>query len=98
MTAETLCYQFDNVEVQPAAFAVLRDGRALSLEPKAVRTLLYLIEHRDRAVSKEDLIGAVWEGAAVTDNALTRIVVQLRSELGDDGRQTHYIQSVPTLR
>src|SRR5207244_2977442 len=51
----------------------------------------------DRAVSKEDLIGAVWEGAAVTDNALTRIVAQLRRELGDDARQAHYIQTVPTL-
>src|SRR5436190_897376 len=97
MTAETLCYQFDNVEVQPAAFAVLRDGRTLSLEPKAVRTLLYLIEHRDRAVSKEDLIEAVWESAAVTDNALTRIVAQLRRELGDDARNSRYIQTLPTL-
>src|SRR5437870_3092614 len=97
MTAETLCYQFDNVEVQPAAFAVLREGRTLSLEPKAVRTLLYLIEHRDRAVSKEDLIGAVWEGAAVTDNALTRIVAQLRRELGDDARRARFIQTLPTL-
>ena len=97
MTAETLCYQFDNVEVQPAAFAVLRDGRTLSLEPKAVRTLLYLIENRDRAVSKEDLIEAVWESAAVTDNALTRIVAQLRRELGDDARNSRYIQTLPTL-
>ena len=63
MEENALCYQFDSVEVQPAAFAVLRDGQALSLEPKAVRVLLYLIEHRDRAVSKEDLIGAVWEQA-----------------------------------
>jgi len=97
MEENSLCYQFDSVEVQPAAFAVRRDGQALSLEPKAVRVLLYLIEHRDRAVSKEDLIGAVWEGAAVSDNALTRIVAQLRRELGDDARQARYIQTLPTL-
>ncbi|HTM50552.1 MAG TPA: winged helix-turn-helix domain-containing protein [Bryobacteraceae bacterium] len=97
MAAEATCYQFDNVEVQPAAFAVLKDGRALSLEPKAVRALLHLIENRDRAVSKEELIDAVWEGAAVTDNALTRIVAQLRRELGDDARQARYIQTLPTL-
>ena len=97
MLTETARYQFDTVEVQPAAFAVLRDGQTLSLEPKAVRVLLYLIEHRDRAVSKEELIEAVWEGAAVTDNALTRIVAQLRRELGDDARQARYIQTLPTL-
>ena len=97
MAREASCYQFDKLEVQPAAFAVLRDGQALSLEPKAVRVLLYLIEHRDRAVSKEELIEAVWDGAAVTDNALTRIVAQLRRELGDDARQARYIQTLPTL-
>src|SRR5438105_4756005 len=97
MVTETARYQFDNVEVRPAAFAVLRDGQALSLEPKAVRVLLYLIEHRDRAVTKEELIEAVWADIAVTDNALTRIVAQLRRELGDDARQARYIQTLPTL-
>jgi Tol biopolymer transport system component/DNA-binding winged helix-turn-helix (wHTH) protein len=97
MDTEAICYQFDSVEVQPAAFAVVRDGQTLALEPKAVRVLLYLIEHRDRAVSKEELIETVWEGVAVTDNALTRIVAQLRRELGDDAKQTRYIQTLPTL-
>ena len=97
MKVETQTYQFDTVEVRPASCEVLRDGGAVSLEPKAFRVLLYLIENRDRAVSKDELIGAVWEGAAVTDNALTRIVAQLRRELGDDARQSRYIQTLPTL-
>jgi Tol biopolymer transport system component/DNA-binding winged helix-turn-helix (wHTH) protein len=97
MGAETVWYQFDTVEVRPAAFTVLRDGRPANLEPKAVRVLLYLIEHRNRAVSKEELFEAVWEGTAVTDNALTRIVAQIRREIGDDARQAHYIQTLPTM-
>ena len=97
MGAETVRYQFDTVEVQPAAFAVLRDGRPVDLEPKAVRVLLYLIEHRDRAVTKDELIESVWEGTAVTDNALTRIVAQIRRELSDDARQARYIQTLPTM-
>ena len=97
MEAEATRYQFDTVEVQPAAFTVLRDGRPVDLEPKAVRVLLYLIEHRDRAVTKEELIETVWEGTAVTDNALTRIVAQIRRELGDDARQARYIQTLPTM-
>ena len=97
MEVETVRYQFDAIEVQPAAFAVIKDGKALDLEPKAVRVLLYLIENRSRAVAKDELIERVWEGAAVTDNALTRIVAQLRRELGDDARQARYIQTLPTL-
>lgn len=96
MEAEALRYQFDTVEVHPAAFSILRDGKPLDLEPKAVRVLLFLIENRHRAVTKEEIFNAVWGDTAVTDNALTRIIAQLRRELGDDARQSRYIQTLPT--
>jgi hypothetical protein len=82
MEEQALQYQFDTVEVLPAARVVTGDGRPIELEPKAFRVLLYLVEHRDRAVSKDELMDAVWQDAAVTDNALTRIVAQIRRELG----------------
>lgn len=97
MADEFQRYQFDGVEVNPAAFVVTRGGKNLALEPKGFRVLLYLIENRKRAVGKEELIEAVWEGTAVTDNALTRIVAQLRRELGDDAHQPRYIQTLPTV-
>lgn len=97
MKEQVARYQFDTIEVQPAAFVVTRDGRPVELEPKALRVLLYLIEHRDRVVSKEELMEAVWQDTAVTDNALTRIVAQIRRELGDDARQPRFIQTLPTL-
>ena len=97
MAPEIVSYQFDTVEVRPRAFQVLRDAVPLALEPKAVRVLLHLIENRGRAVSKDELLSAVWGDTAVTDNALTRVIAQLRRELGDDARQARYIQTVPTL-
>jgi DNA-binding winged helix-turn-helix (wHTH) protein len=95
--AEHTEYQFDTVEVRPRTFQVLRDGQVLALEPKSVRVLIYLIEHRDRAVGKDELLGAVWQDAAVTDNALTRVIAQVRRELGDDAREPRYIQTIPTV-
>src|SRR5688572_14225248 len=97
MAPEVVSFQFDSVEVRPHAFQVLRDGIALPLEPKAVRLLLYLIENRGRAVGKDELLTAVWSDTAVTDNALTRVVAQLRRELGDAARNPRFIQTVPTL-
>ncbi|HYI97477.1 MAG TPA: winged helix-turn-helix domain-containing protein [Bryobacteraceae bacterium] len=97
MSTLAACFQFDDVEVRPSTFEVLKAGRVLALEPKAIRVLMYLIENRDRAVSKEEILTTVWEGSAVTDNALTRIVAQLRRELGDDARSPRYIQTIPTL-
>src|SRR5689334_8397786 len=97
MAGQTLRYRFDTVEVRPSAFAVVRYGRQLEFEPKAIRVLIYLIEHRDRAVSKDELIETVWKNTVVTDNSLTRIVAQIRRELGDDAHQPRYIQTLPTL-
>jgi len=90
-------FQFDDVLVDPEAFRVSKAGRVLPLEPKAIRVLVYLAENRPRAVSKDELMTAVWEDAAVTDNALTRIVAQLRKSLGDSSREPKYIETVPTL-
>ena len=97
MPTSATCFQFDDVEVRPSTFEVLKAGKALALEPKAIRVLIYLIENRERAVSKDEILTTVWEGSAVTDNSLTRIVAQLRRELGDDARSPRYIQTVPTL-
>jgi len=90
-------YEFDDVVVQPGAFRVEKSGRPLSLEPKSIRLLLYLIEHRSQAVTKEELLREIWEDVAVTDNALTRVVAQLRRALGDDAKVARYIETIPTL-
>jgi DNA-binding winged helix-turn-helix (wHTH) protein len=90
-------YQFDGVEVRLRTREVLCQGKPLSIEPKAFRVLVYLILNRDRAIGKDELIEKVWDGVAVTDNALSRIIAQLRKELGDDARQPRYIQTLPTL-
>ncbi len=97
MKKEGVCFQFDTIEVSPHDFAVRRDGERLDLEPKAIRVLIHLLRNRDRVVTKEELVGAVWEGATITDNAVTRVVAQLRRELGDDSRSPRYIETVPTL-
>ena len=93
----TRLYRFDDVIVQPDAFRVEKSGRVLALEPKSIRLLLYLIEHHSRAVSKEELLREIWEDVAVTDNALTRVVAQLRKALGDDAKVARYVETIPTL-
>jgi len=90
-------YKFDDIVVDPARFQVCRGGRVLDLEPKSLRVLVFLIDNRRRAVSKEELLGAVWPGAFVTDNALTRVVAQLRKALGDNAKEARYIETVPTV-
>lgn len=89
-------YRFADVELDVDRFAVTRAGRRLDLEPKAIDVLRVLVERPGRLVTKDELLDAVWPGVAVTPNALTRVVAQLRRELGDDASDAKYIETVPT--
>jgi Tol biopolymer transport system component/DNA-binding winged helix-turn-helix (wHTH) protein len=90
-------YRFGEFEVDAGKLQVRRAGDVLELEPKAIRVLLYLLERRERVVSKDELIEKVWDGIEVTDNALTRVVGQLRKALGDDPKNAQYIETIPTV-
>jgi Tol biopolymer transport system component/DNA-binding winged helix-turn-helix (wHTH) protein len=96
-TAQPVRYRINGFLVDAAAFQVTQDGSRVNLEPKALKVLVHLIEHRDRAVSKDELISTVWQGAFVSDNALTRVVAQLRKALQDDSRESRFIETVPTM-
>lgn len=89
-------YQFDDVRVEAEAFKVFKRGRPAELEPKALRVLLYLIEHRGRLVEKGELLDAVWKDTNVTENAMTREIAKLRKLLGDNAKEPRYIQTVHT--
>src|SRR5262245_56309724 len=96
MAAKPLIYQFLDVRVEVASFRVSKAGRPLVLEPKAIETLIFLLERRGRLVEKDELLNGVWRDSFVTPNALTRIIAQLRRELGDDPKEARIIETVPT--
>ncbi|HJQ27537.1 MAG TPA: winged helix-turn-helix domain-containing protein [Blastocatellia bacterium] len=89
-------YIFDDVCVDLQTCRVFKSGNDLRLEPKALDVLVFLIEHRGRVIEKDELLGAVWKEAFVSENAMTRVIAQLRKALGDDPRQARYIKTVQT--
>jgi pimeloyl-ACP methyl ester carboxylesterase len=56
--------------------------------------LLYLVEHPQRVVGKDELQDAIWAGTIVTETALTRAVMKARRAVGDDTEQPAVIQTV----
>lgn len=96
MVAKSLIYQFLDVRVEVAPFRVMRGGRALALEPKAIETLIFLLDRPGRLVEKDELLNGVWQDSCVTPNALTRVIAQLRRELEDNPKAAHIIETVPT--
>jgi TolB-like protein/DNA-binding winged helix-turn-helix (wHTH) protein len=64
------------------------------LEPKVMQVLVYLAEHAGKVVPKEELLKAVWPDVFVTDDALTRCILELRRALEDDAREPRFIQTI----
>ncbi|HEU5350931.1 MAG TPA: winged helix-turn-helix domain-containing protein [Terracidiphilus sp.] len=91
-----MIFRFDRFEVDDTAFRLTADCTSVSLEPKALRLLLYLIQNRGRLVRKQELLDAVWANTVVTESALTRSIGLLRKVLDDDSREPIYIETVPT--
>jgi Tol biopolymer transport system component/DNA-binding winged helix-turn-helix (wHTH) protein len=87
-------FAFGDFELDTGRVQLLRGGRPLPLEPKAFAVLRLLVERAPHVVDKAEIFAVVWTDTAVTDNALTRIVAQLRKALGDDARDPRYIVTV----
>lgn len=71
------------------------EGAPLPLTAKAFDTLCYLIEHRQRLVGKDELLGAIWPGRVVEENNLTQAIAALRRALGTNAGEHRYIVTVP---
>src|SRR3954462_6454962 len=71
-----------------------RNSVAIDVEPQVLDLLIYLVENRDRVVSKDDLMAAVWEGRIVSDATLTSRIYAARKALGDTGRDQRLIRTI----
>ena len=73
----------------------LRRGPELvAVEPQVFDLLIYLLENRDRVVSKDDLIASVWGGRIVSDSTLTSRVNAARKAVGDSGEDQRLIRTI----
>jgi TolB-like protein/tetratricopeptide (TPR) repeat protein len=88
-------FHFENQVLDAARRELSRDGVAVPLEPQVFDLLLYLIQNRDRVVSKDDVLDAVWQGRIVSESALTTRVNAARKALGDSGEAQRLIRTVP---
>src|SRR6185295_16323256 len=64
------------------------------LEPQAFDVLALLVRHRDRLVSKEELMDTIWGGRFVSETAATSRIKQVRRALGDDGAAQRLVKTV----
>jgi TolB-like protein/cytochrome c-type biogenesis protein CcmH/NrfG len=72
-----------------------RGSEPIAVEPQVFDLLIYLLENRDRVVSKDELVASVWAGRIVSDATLTSRTYAARKALGDSGRNQKLIRTIP---
>jgi len=72
-----------------------RRGSLVKVEPQVFELLVHLLVQRDRVVSKNDLLAAVWGGRIVSDSALTARINAARRAVDDDGAAQRLIRTLP---
>jgi pimeloyl-ACP methyl ester carboxylesterase len=87
-------YSFADVVIDTDRFAIECGAGPLQVQPQVFDVLVHLIEHRDRVVSKEDLLDAVWGDQFVSESALTTRIKEARRAVGDDGAAQAVIRTV----
>ncbi len=81
--------------VEASTGRLSRGDRDVQLEPRVMSVLVYLAQHSDRVVSKQELLDSVWGDVSVTDDVLWRCISRLRRVLGDDPRRPRFIETLP---
>ena len=74
-------YLFGEFELNPATRELRRNGQSVALRPRSLECLIYLIEHRDRAVGRDELVAAVWGKVDAGDTVVAQTLLRARKAL-----------------
>jgi TolB-like protein/DNA-binding winged helix-turn-helix (wHTH) protein len=87
-------YRFADILIDVDQRVVLVGGREVDIQLRVFDLLVYLIENRDRAVSKEELQDTIWPGMFVSETVLSRTVMKARKAVGDDAQKQFVIKTL----
>ncbi len=87
-------YAFEDFLLDTETFTLTRNGAEVSVESRVLETLIYLIENRERVISKDELLEKVWEVDFASEATLFKAIQQARKALDDDGRAQRLIRTV----
>src|ERR1700738_3451429 len=87
-------FVFSNQTLDTDRRELCRGSDRIAVEPQVFDLLVYLLQNRDRVVSKDDLIAAIWEGRIVSESTMTSRINAARKAIGDSGRDQKLIRTI----
>lgn len=86
-------YLFEGYTLDTDRRELRHRAELVAIEPQVFDLLAYVIQNRERVVSKDDLIASIWEGRSVSESALTTRINAARKAIGDSGAQQRLIKT-----
>ena len=90
-------YEFGPFRLDPNRHRLFRGDEVVALSPKAIQTLILLVENRGKLLERETLMDALWPHVIVEDANLTVAVSQLRKALNQNGDNAEFILTIPRV-
>ena len=87
-------YQSENFTLDTDDYRLTRNGVNHPVEPQVFDLLVYLINHRNRVVTRDELLEHLWKGRIVSDSAINARLKEARKAVGDSGRQQRVIKTL----
>ena len=87
-------FVFGDCVLDPDRRELTRGSEAVPIGPQVFDLLLYLLRNRERVVSKDSLLDAVWAGRIVSESTLTSHINAVRKAIGDSGQEQRLIRTV----
>src|SRR4029077_4528022 len=89
-----MLYFFEDFVLDPDRRELRRRDALIEVQPQVFDLLQYLVANRDRVVSKDDIIEAVWGGRIVSESTLTSRINAVRKAVGDSGEEQSLIRTI----
>jgi adenylate cyclase len=93
-TIQKLVFQFNQITLDTALYCLYESGNRKSIEPQVFDLLVYLIENRDRVVTRDEALENLWKGKVVTDSALGARLKAARKAVSDSGDRQQVIKTI----
>ncbi|CCB66452.1 winged helix-turn-helix domain-containing protein [Hyphomicrobium sp. MC1] len=88
-------FLFKDYVLDPERRELTLASSSVPVGPQVFDVLLYLLQNRDRVVSKDDLLEAVWDGRIVSESTVTSHINAVRKAIGDNGNEQRLVKTVP---
>jgi DNA-binding winged helix-turn-helix (wHTH) protein len=83
-----MVFRFGDYELDEERFELRTHGVKVPAQPKVLEVLFYLVKNRDRVVLKRELLDEVWANIAVSEAAMSRVIMEARRAIHDELQQT----------